>query len=130
MLMIIMMNQLMGKNSAEMNRDQEYLLNTITRLSNVLSIVPGARLDFHNLYGTFFTPRLHVKYNIDENTTIRASAGKGFRSVNLFAENLNYLASSRDFVIINNPTYEEAWNYGLNLTRYIPIKDRDLRIIC
>jgi outer membrane receptor for ferrienterochelin and colicins len=96
--------------------------------SNVLSIVPGARLDFHNLYGTFFTPRLHVKYNIDENTTIRASAGKGFRSVNLFAENLNYLASSRDFVIINNPTYEEAWNYGLNLTRYIPIKDRDLRI--
>jgi outer membrane receptor for ferrienterochelin and colicins len=96
--------------------------------SNVLSIVPGARVDFHNLYGTFFTPRLHIKYNIDDNTTIRASAGKGFRSVNLFAENLNYLASSRNFVIINNPTYEEAWNYGLNLTRYFPINDRDLRI--
>jgi len=95
---------------------------------NTLTIVPGARIDFHNLYGTFFTPRLHVKYNIDENTTVRASAGKGYRSVNLFAENLNYLASSRQFVITNNPTYEEAWNYGLNLTRYIPISDRDLRI--
>ncbi len=95
---------------------------------NTLTIVPGARIDFHNLYGTFFTPRLHVKYNIDENTTLRASAGKGFRSVNLFAENLNYLASSRYFVIIDNPSYEEAWNYGLNLTRYISINDRELRV--
>jgi outer membrane receptor for ferrienterochelin and colicins len=96
--------------------------------SNVFTIVPGVRVDFHNLYGTFFTPRLHVKYNIDENTILRASAGKGYRSVNLFAENLNYLASSRKFTIINNPQYEEAWNYGLNLTRYIPVNDRDLRI--
>ncbi|MBK7630860.1 MAG: TonB-dependent receptor [Ignavibacteriales bacterium] len=96
--------------------------------SNIVSIVPGIRFDFHNLYGTFFTPRLHVKYNIDENTILRASAGKGFRSVNLFAENLNYLASSREFIIVNIPSYEEAWNYGLNLTRYISINDRELRV--
>ena len=96
--------------------------------SNIISIVPGIRFDFHNLYGTFFTPRLHIKYNIDENTTLRASAGKGFRSVNLFAENLNYLASSREFIIVNSPSYEEAWNYGLNLTRYISIYDRELRV--
>ncbi|HRN26270.1 MAG TPA: TonB-dependent receptor [Ignavibacteriaceae bacterium] len=96
--------------------------------SNIISIVPGIRFDFHNLYGTFFTPRLHLKYNIDENTTLRASAGKGFRSVNLFAENLNYLASSREFIIVNSPSYEEAWNYGLNLTRYISINDRELRV--
>ncbi len=96
--------------------------------TNVLTIVPGVRFDFHNLYGAFFTPRLHLKYNIDENTTLRASAGKGYRSINLFAENLNYLASSRQFVIIDKPQYEEAWNYGLNLTRYFPINDRDLRI--
>jgi outer membrane receptor for ferrienterochelin and colicins len=96
--------------------------------SNIISIVQGIRFDFHNLYGTFFTPRLHIKYNLDENTTLRASAGKGFRSVNLFAENLNYLASSREFIIVNSPSYEEAWNYGLNLTRYISINDRDLRI--
>jgi outer membrane receptor for ferrienterochelin and colicin len=93
-----------------------------------LAVVPGARVDFHNLYGTFFTPRLHIKYGIDENTTLRISGGKGYRSVNLLAENLNYLASSRQFVVINNPTFEEAWNYGFNLTRYIPISNRDLRI--
>ena len=93
-----------------------------------LAVVPGARVDFHNLYGMFFTPRLHVKYGIDENTTLRLSGGKGYRSVNLLAENMNYLASSRQFVVINNPSYEEAWNYGFNLTRYIPINNRDLRI--
>lgn len=93
-----------------------------------LAVVPGARVDFHNLYKTFFTPRLHVKYGIDDNTTLRISGGKGYRSVNLLAENMNYLASSRQFVVINNPTYEEGWNYGLNLTRYISINNRDLRV--
>ncbi|RKY91148.1 MAG: TonB-dependent receptor, partial [Ignavibacteriae bacterium] len=56
--------------------------------SNLLSVVPGARIDFHNLYGTFFTPRIHIKYSLDYNTTFRVSAGKGVRSVNLISENL------------------------------------------
>lgn len=96
--------------------------------SNIISVVPGIRFDFHNLYGTFFTPRLHLKLSPDYNTTIRISAGKGYRSVNLFADNINFLASSRHFEIINDPTYEEAWNYGLNITQYITIGVRDLRI--
>ena len=96
--------------------------------SNIISIVPGARIDFHNLYGTFFTPRMHIKYRLDDNTTLRLSGGKGYRTVNLFSENLNYLASSRQFFVINKPSYEVGWNYGFNLTRYISISDRDLRI--
>jgi outer membrane receptor for ferrienterochelin and colicin len=93
-----------------------------------IAVVPGARVDFHNLYGTLFTPRIHIKYGFDDNTTLRISAGKGFRSVNMLAENMNYLASSRQFVVINNPTYEEGWNYGFNLTRYFSINNRELRI--
>jgi outer membrane receptor for ferrienterochelin and colicins len=93
-----------------------------------LSVVPGIRVDFHNLYRTFFTPRMHIKYGLDDFTTLRISGGKGYRSVNLLAENLNYLVSSREFVVINNPTYEEGWNYGFNLTRYFTINNRDLRI--
>jgi outer membrane receptor for ferrienterochelin and colicins len=93
-----------------------------------LAVVPGVRVDFHNLYGTFFTPRLHIKYGIDDKTILRISGGKGFRSVNLLAENMNYLASSRLFVVSDNPTYEEGWNYGFNLTRYFSINNRDLRV--
>lgn len=96
--------------------------------TNTLSIVPGARVDFHNLYGTFFTPRMHIKYNFDDNTTIRLSGGKGYRSVNLFADNLNYLASSREFIVTNQPTYEEGWNYGFNINRYFSINNKDLRV--
>lgn len=96
--------------------------------SNLISVVPGLRVDFHNIYGTFFTPRIHLKLNPNENTTIRVSAGKGYRSVNLFADNLNYLASSRQFILINQPTYEEAWNYGFNITHYLTIGYRDLRL--
>ena len=96
--------------------------------TNILSIVPGARIDFNSLYGTFFTPRIHLKYNIDENSTLRISGGKGYRAVNLLTENMNYLATSRQFVIVNQPTYEEAWNYGFNFIRYFTINNRDLRI--
>jgi len=96
--------------------------------SNQISLVPGARVDFNNLYGTFFTPRIHFKYKFDENTTLKISAGKGFRSVNLLAENLYYLASSREFAVIDQPTYEAGWNYGFNLNRYISIDNRDLRL--
>lgn len=91
-------------------------------------IMPGARIDFHNLYGTFFTPRLHFKWDINQNTTLRLSGGKGYRSVNLFAENLNYFVSSRSFRVIDKPTYEEGWNYGVNLTKYFTILERELRI--
>ena len=96
--------------------------------SNQISLVPGARVDFNNLYGTFFTPRIHFKYKFDENTTLKISAGKGFRSVNLLAENLYYLASSREFAVIDQPTYEAGWNYGFNINRYFSINGRDLRL--
>jgi len=96
--------------------------------SNSFTIVPGARVDFHNLYGTFLTPRMHIKYSFDENTTLRISGGKGYRSVNMFADNINYLVSSRQFVVVDKPTYEEGWNYGFNLTRYFYLNNRELRL--
>ncbi len=96
--------------------------------SSGLSLVPGMRVDFHNLYGTFFTPRLHSKFELSDNTTLRASVGKGFRTVNLIADNTNFLPSSRKFEIIGNPKYEESINYGFNITQYITIADKDLMI--
>lgn len=95
---------------------------------NLLSIVPGVRVDFHNLFGTLVTPRIHLKYNFDENTILRASAGKGYRSVNIYTNSLNWMASSRQFVVNTSLPYEEALNYGLNITRYFMIDGRELRI--
>jgi len=84
----------------------------------------GARADFHNEFGTFFTPRLHLKYNPFESTHIRTSIGKGFRRSILLAENTRYIASARQFVIpANLDLMEEAVNYGINITQYINIGD-------
>lgn len=97
----------------------EYTYNYLTKFNAVI----GLRADYHNEYGAFITPRLHLRYSINDNTTIRASGGRGLRSANIISENTGLLASSRQFVINgdgSNKPYglnpEIAWNYGLNLT--------------
>ncbi|MBN2175786.1 MAG: TonB-dependent receptor [Bacteroidales bacterium] len=93
-----------------------------------LTLLLGVRSDFHNLYGTFITPRVHVKYNFNEHTILRSSIGKGYRSANIIAENSYLLASSRNIIVKPTIKQEEAWNYGINLTQIFNINDRDLNI--
>ncbi len=81
-----------------------------------LTLVLGGRFDYHNLFGPQLTPRAHLKYNLNQNLTLRASAGRGFRVANPFAENFGYLVSSRTVVLTNPLQLESAWNYGLSLT--------------
>jgi outer membrane receptor for ferrienterochelin and colicins len=93
--------------------------------------VAGIRGDYHNLFGLFFSPRLHLSYTPAERTVIRASAGRGQRTASIFAENIGILASARNIIIHSedpNKPYgldaEAAWNYGLNLTREIMVAAR------
>ena len=85
------------------------------------TLVTGARMDFHNLAGTQFTPRMNFKYDLTPTTIFRISAGKGFRTANIFAESQAYFASNRKIEIVNNggKIYglkpEIAWNYGVSL---------------
>jgi outer membrane receptor for ferrienterochelin and colicins len=87
------------------------------------SWIAGARIDFHNNFGTFFTPRLHLRYVPAERFVIRLSAGSGRKAANIFAENQTLLATKRMIKIQSsmgkiyglNP--EKAWNYGLGLSK-------------
>jgi len=85
------------------------------------NLMAGLRLDYHNLYGLMFTPRLHARYDINGHTHFRLSAGKGYRSPLVLAENNHFLANSRNIIIAPNLKQEEAWNYGLNITHYVPV---------
>ena len=93
----------------------------------------GGRADFHNLFGLFFTPRLHIKYDLTENSTLRGVAGRGQRTANIFAENQGLFATSRRIVIngdanANTPyglDAEVAWNFGVNFTHNFELADRD-----
>ncbi|WP_027879731.1 TonB-dependent receptor [Mesoflavibacter zeaxanthinifaciens] len=85
-----------------------------------LNLTAGLRFDTHNLLGEFITPRFHLRYSPWSKSAFRVSFGRGKRSANIFAENQNLFASSRQFSILNNngPIYgldpEIAWNYGVS----------------
>ncbi|GHB78548.1 TonB-dependent receptor [Persicitalea jodogahamensis] len=91
----------------------EYTYNNLDKFI----LVAGSRVDFHNLYGSQFTPRLHLKYQLDDNTALRLSAGRGFRVANPLAEYFGNLVSSRTVVFREKIQPEVSWNYGASLTR-------------
>lgn len=93
-----------------------------------LTIIGGIRADYHNKYGAFYTPRLHMRYKLKEKTTFRASVGKGYRTANIFAENYSIMASQRKIHIVEELKQEEAWNFGLNITHNFSLFGRDAQI--
>ncbi|SIP86377.1 TonB-dependent receptor domain-containing protein [Chryseobacterium indoltheticum] len=106
---------------------------TLTGLKYTL--VAGARADFHNLAGTQFTPRLNFKYDFTPQTIFRISAGRGFRTANVFAESQQYFASNRNIQILQNggDIYglrpEIAWNYGVSLQQEFKIFGKKTTIV-
>lgn len=81
-----------------------------------LMVVIGGRVDFHNLYGTRFTPRFHLKYDVSPNSALRLSAGKGWRMPNAISENFGMLVNSRQLSVNEVIRPEESWNFGISLS--------------
>ncbi|WP_394706807.1 TonB-dependent receptor domain-containing protein [uncultured Bacteroides sp.] len=92
------------------------------------TLMAGLRGDYSSLYGFFATPRAHIKYNMNEYVNFRASAGKGYRTTHVLAENNYLLASSRKVDIAGNLNQEEAWNYGISSSFYLPIGGKTMNI--
>ncbi len=86
--------------------------------------VAGLRSDFHNLYGTQFSPRLNLKWNAAKNTVFRASAGRGFRVANPIVENNGFFASSRRLIMDTNLQPEIAWNIGTSFVQGFTLGNR------
>lgn len=91
-----------------------------------LVVVLGARTDWNSRFDRFlFTPRMSAKYNFSQNSIVRVSAGRGYRSPNLIAENISLLASNRSLQFAGDLGLEEAWNYGLNMTQNFKVNRRE-----
>jgi len=96
------------------------------------SATAGLRVDHHNLYGVYVTPRLHLRYAATEETILRLSMGRGQRTAQIFAENYGLLASARSVIIEGtNPDLphcleaEVAWNIGVSMTQDFRLAGRD-----
>jgi len=99
--------------------------------STKFDVVAGIREDHNSLYGWFTTPRINVRYQPLKNTVIRASAGRGQRTANIFAENNSVFVSSRAVDIIAstvNGAYglkpEVAWNKGIAIDQKFKLFNR------
>jgi outer membrane receptor for ferrienterochelin and colicins len=98
----------------------------------IISLVAGVRMDNNNYYGTFVTPRLHIRFAPKEKTVFRASAGRALRTANMLMENTSTMASSRNWLLqvsdLSMPyglLPEVAWNYGGNFTQKFNINYRE-----
>lgn len=94
-----------------------------------LTAMAGLRLDHSTLHArTFLTPRMHIKWMASDWLTLRASVGKGYRTVHALAE-YHYLATTgRTLRVDNDLPMEEAWNTGASAVFYIPLGERTLSL--
>ncbi len=108
------------------------------KLGEKFTAMAGLRYDHSNLWGNFITPRLHLKYSPTQTTTLRASAGKGYRTAHAMAENIPLMASGKEFYLAESQSLsqsqhpslfrEEAWNYGISLSQNFTISEKTLEL--
>ena len=96
-------------------------------LNDKVVAMAGLRADHSSRYGTFVTPRFHLKLTPNEIVSLRLSVGKGYRTVWALAEN-NYLLASGRQLVIDDLKQEQAWNSGISSSFYIPILGKTLKL--
>ncbi len=99
-----------------------FIENTTSLKGDILTIITGLRIDNHNQFGNQLTPRSMIKYDVTEKAVIRASVGTGWRTVNLFSENIGLLVSSRDIIFKETLKPEKSLNYGVNFLQKYKFK--------
>lgn len=83
-----------------------------------LVVMVGMRLDYNSHFNQlFWTPRVHFKWQITPSTSVRASAGKGYRSAHILAENIGLLTSNRNYFLHEMLKAEEAYNAGISFVQ-------------
>ncbi|MFW6157533.1 MAG: TonB-dependent receptor [Balneolaceae bacterium] len=84
-------------------------------------IMAGGRLDHYPEHGTIFSPRLNLKVDPFDHTTVRFNTGTGFRIVNLFTEEHEALSGSRSVILDEELNPERSYNATLNINQIVDI---------
>jgi outer membrane receptor for ferrienterochelin and colicins len=79
------------------------------------SFIAGVRFDYHNKYNLITTPRFLIRHQLTKETVVRVSAGTGFRTINLFGEYSNLLASGKNIITPSELEPEKMINYGIDV---------------
>lgn len=102
------------------------------KYDNKFDLVAGLRADHNSLFGWFATPRLNLRYQPVNGTTIRMAVGRGQRTANIFAENNSVFASARTINIFSGAAGkayglepEVAWNKGISVDQKFRLFNQD-----
>lgn len=89
----------------------------------------GIRYNYHNVQKSILQPRFSLKYNPLAYTTIRISAGTGFRTVNIFSEDHGALTGTRQVVINENLKPEKSINFSGGIIQDIDLGNQYIRLM-
>ena len=93
-----------------------------------LTVLASSRVDAHNLYGTRVVPRLHVKWAVGSLTSLRASAGTGWRVPTVITENLSSFINARNVKFEQTFLPEQSVNIGLSATHSMTVANRPVTL--
>lgn len=102
----------------------QYTLN----LSDKFIGMAGLRYDYSSLYGSFVTPRMHLRFNPNDDWSLHASVGTGRKSPHPLAEFSYVFASSREVILPASLRMESGVNTGFGATWSRYLGDRKLSV--
>ena len=88
-----------SKNSAETTA--VYFEDNIEAATGTF-IIPGIRLDYHNKFGTNWSPSLNVSQDLGEDFKLKAGIARAYKAPNLYQSSEGYLLSTRGNGCPNN----------------------------
>jgi outer membrane receptor for ferrienterochelin and colicins len=88
------------------------------RLSELFTVMPGVRAEFHDRYGGVVAPRLAVAVQPAEPVTLRVSAGRGFRAPSAKEYGFVFDHSVIGYRVLGNPDLvpETSWGVSSDVT--------------
>lgn len=114
------------------------------QIEEKFSLVVGVRGDYSMTNGEYyiandkgrmlFTPRSHIRWSITPSTTLRASAGMGYRRQNLVTDNIWMMTSSRNILLTDafmrdGNDMEAAATFGGSLSQTFRLAQDDMATI-
>ena len=89
------------------------------------TFVGGLNLEYNSLHGWLFAPRANLRWAPAEWVTLRALGGRGYRTANIFTDNLGIFSNNKSFGYGELDLLEDAWTWGGNVTFYLPFGAED-----
>lgn len=96
---------------------------------DTFSAIIGARLDWYNLEGLRFSPRITLKWAPSEQWVFRANGGRGLRYSTPLIDNIGVMSTSKYIAGLTASDgsmvhpLEDSWTYGANATWYLPFDE-------